>query len=365
MQSFASMSTANQERKKMIVSFIIPIYNAEAYLRRCLDSVVGQTYKDLEILLVDDGSPDESGKICDEYAEKDSRIRVFHKENGGTHTARNLGLAQATGDYVMFSDPDDWFDLDTVEQIVTLLEAEDLDVLRFNYVKEFHGESEKKKNTFLEERLYEGADCKGICRRTVGLVREELACMENFNFLSSVCFGAYRRSLIVQNGLVFDNIREIASFSDGLFNIKFLLHAERFRFMDRGFYHYRKTNAASATSNYRENFCARQQVMFEKMRDLIDGCGIADMEEAYRNRLAFSTMEMCNNALKKTARFGEKYREIKTILRTENLREACRKIHLSYLSFKWRVYYVFLKSRSVLGVYLITSVIRKKQQKGR
>ena len=76
------------------VSIIVPIYNTEKYLPRCIDSILGQTYKDFELLLIDDGSTDNSGKICDEYAEKDSRIRVFHKENGGVSSARNLGFDQ-------------------------------------------------------------------------------------------------------------------------------------------------------------------------------------------------------------------------------------------------------------------------------
>lgn len=347
----------------MKISVIVPVYNALPYLEECVQSVLQQTYPHIELLLVNDGSTDGSGALCDSLAATDSRVKVLHKENGGTHTARNLGLAHATGDYIMFSDPDDWFDLDTVEQAVALLEAEDLDVLRFNYVKEFNGESEKKKNTFLEERLYEGEDCKKICRRTVGLVREELAYMENFNFLASVCFGVYRRSLIEQNGLLFDNIREIATFSDGLFNIKFLLYANRFRFVDRGFYHYRKTNAASATVNYRENFCARQMIMFEKMRKLIDGCGIADIEEAYQNRLTFSTMEMSINALLRKDSFTEKYKELKSILKHPNLRKN-RTFSLQPLGMKWRVYYFFLKFGLVMPTYVMTAIVLSIKKRG-
>ena len=82
-----------------LISIIIPVYKVEAYLKECLDSVINQTYKDLEIILVDDGSPDNSGKMCDEYAQKDSRIKVIHKENGGLSSARNAGLDIATGEY--------------------------------------------------------------------------------------------------------------------------------------------------------------------------------------------------------------------------------------------------------------------------
>jgi len=89
------------------ISVVVPVYNVEKYLRECVDSVLAQTFKDFELILVDDGSPDDSGKICDEYAEKDSRVRVFHKTNGGVVDARFFGLKQARGDYVVFLDSDD------------------------------------------------------------------------------------------------------------------------------------------------------------------------------------------------------------------------------------------------------------------
>ena len=82
------------------ISVIVPVYKAEAYLHRCVDSLLAQTFTDFEVLLVDDGSPDRSGEICDEYARKDRRVRVFHKENGGVSSARNMGLDNARGEYV-------------------------------------------------------------------------------------------------------------------------------------------------------------------------------------------------------------------------------------------------------------------------
>ena len=90
------------------ISVIVPVYKAEAYLHRCVDSLLAQTFTDFEVLLVDDGSPDRSGEICDEYARKDRRVRVFHKENGGVSSARNMGLDNARGEYVCFVDSDDW-----------------------------------------------------------------------------------------------------------------------------------------------------------------------------------------------------------------------------------------------------------------
>lgn len=110
------------------ISVIVPVYKVEPYLRKCLDSIVNQTYANLEIILVDDGSPDNCGAICDEYAARDDRIIVIHQANGGLSAARNAALDMATGDYIGFVDSDDWIELDMFEYLLTHALAEDADI---------------------------------------------------------------------------------------------------------------------------------------------------------------------------------------------------------------------------------------------
>ena len=110
------------------VSVIIPVYNTAAYLPRCLASVLGQTYRDLEVILIDDGSTDSSATLCDDYAHKDARIRVIHQENGGLSAARNAGLDAACGDLIGFVDSDDWIELDMYAYLVDLLEHYESDI---------------------------------------------------------------------------------------------------------------------------------------------------------------------------------------------------------------------------------------------
>lgn len=109
-----------------LISVIVPIYNVEKYLERCVNSIINQTYQNLEIILVDDGSPDNCGKICDEYAKIDSRIKVIHKENEGQSKARNDGLDIASGKYITFVDSDDWLELDTYNWFVTAIKDNDI-----------------------------------------------------------------------------------------------------------------------------------------------------------------------------------------------------------------------------------------------
>ena len=107
------------------VSVIVPVYKVAAYLPRCVDSILAQTWRNLEIILVDDGSPDECGSICDVYAEKDPRIRVIHKENGGLSSARNAGLDTASGEYIGFVDSDDWIEPEMYARMLALMEKYD------------------------------------------------------------------------------------------------------------------------------------------------------------------------------------------------------------------------------------------------
>lgn len=115
---------------QQMLSIIVPVYKVEKYLRQCLDSIVNQTYENLEIILIDDGSPDNCGKICDEYAQRDNRIKVIHKENGGLSSARNIGTQIAKGEYITYVDSDDWLDKNMYSELISALEKYNLDMVR-------------------------------------------------------------------------------------------------------------------------------------------------------------------------------------------------------------------------------------------
>ena len=140
----------------MQLSIIVPVYNVENTLSRCLDSILRQTFKDYELLLIDDGSTDKSGLICDEYADKDKRIRVFHKINGGASSARNVGLDNAQGKYIGFVDSDDWVVADMYEYLIARLESTKSDVVRAKRI-------ETNGNIYfvqgkITEKVFEGED---------------------------------------------------------------------------------------------------------------------------------------------------------------------------------------------------------------
>lgn len=138
-----------------VISIIIPAYNVEKYVKKCIDSVINQTYKKLDIIIVNDGSTDNTGNILDDYAIKDNRIRIIHKENGGLPNARNRGLKYVKGDYVMFLDSDDWLEPSCCELIIKEIQNENADLVFFEYYKEFKNKSVRMQTYPHEKLLYE------------------------------------------------------------------------------------------------------------------------------------------------------------------------------------------------------------------
>ena len=328
-------------------------------LEKCVDSCINQTYENIEIILVDDGSTDSSGAICDQLQKTDARIFVIHKPNGRTASARNMGVRMASGEYVLFIDPDDWFELRTVEVLVERIQHTNADLLRFNYIREYGTYSQKNENLLLKNELYEGEKYNEFIRRNLGLIGEELKHIESFNFFASVCFGCYRKNIIIENNIQFTDIKEIGSFSDGLFNLEYLLKSTRFVYVDEYLYHYRKNNSGSYTNRYKKDFFEKSLLLFQKIQEIVYlKENDLTFEEAYFNRVAYSTLELNLNAMKnREVGFRERYKEIKNILQCELCKAACKRFSLRYLPLKWKAYYLFVKMRWTFGVYIVTKAI--------
>lgn len=155
----------------MKISIIVPCYKVEDFLPKCVESLMAQSHKDIEIILVDDGSPDDTGKLCDEYAKKDSRIKVVHKQNGGLVSARNAGYDVATGDWIMYVDGDDWLDADCCQIMLdAIADNLDVDIVFWKCIQELGEHSIKGKWEWPcqeAQKLYCGDECKELARNTL------------------------------------------------------------------------------------------------------------------------------------------------------------------------------------------------------
>lgn len=203
-----------------LISIIIPVYNVEQYLSRCLDSVINQTYKNLEIICIDDGSTDNSGKICDEYFLKDTRIKVIHKQNGGVSSARNAGLDIAKGDYIGFVDADDWINIDHFEYLLKLCIKHNVLLATNEYINEKHKILFNNKDILYKTEEY----------------------LLSSNFTPAVFCKLFSKNII-------KNIRFIEDISmgeDGLFCTQSLSNVSFIIYACYATYHY-ETNSESAT----------------------------------------------------------------------------------------------------------------------
>ena len=142
-------------KKDPKISVIVPVYKVKQYLEKCVNSITNQTYKNLEIILIDDGSPDGSPALCDKLSKTDNRIKVIHKENGGVSSARNTGLANATGDYIAFVDSDDWIELETFEECYKKAKKEKSDIVQFDLNK-VKGWKYEKNNQVVRSNIWCG-----------------------------------------------------------------------------------------------------------------------------------------------------------------------------------------------------------------
>lgn len=209
-------------------SFVIPVYNCRPYLEECVESILKQTVSDLEILLVDDGSADGSGELCDKLAERDERIRVFHKKNGGAGSARNLGIENCEGRYLLFVDGDDTIEKDCLESVEPILDEEAcLPVfgMRFDYWKDDKIVRHKTQSVAFPDS------------HTVSEVAKEFYSFFEDNVLSSACNKVFPAGLLRENGLRFTESMPL--YEDLTFVLNCLPHFERIYVIDKGLYHYR------------------------------------------------------------------------------------------------------------------------------
>lgn len=211
--------------QRTLVSVIVPVYKVEKYLDKCVESIVEQTYKNLEIILVDDGSPDNCPSMCDDWAARDSRIKVIHKANGGLSSARNAGLGIFGGEFVMFVDSDDWIERDAVQSLISL--GDDVDIIMCGFSIENESGEVSYENSGKKE--IKGSDILG--EFVLDNIRPE------------VCAKLYRSSLF--SGERFDESIRYAEDLD--MNYRLMKKASKFISTDEGFYHYVR-RAGSITS---------------------------------------------------------------------------------------------------------------------
>lgn len=249
------------------ISIIMPVYNVEKYVGKAIESILAQTFTEYEFLIVDDGTPDRSGDICDEYAKKDSRIRVIHKENGGAPSARNTAIEIAKGKYVYFLDSDDWAEPDMLAEMYELAEKNNsqLVVCGF-YIDTYYGDRNLSEKICVDDKVY--TDAKTF--------REESYRYFDRNMLYTPWNKLYRMDMIRKYDLRFPQ----TLWDDFPFNLSYLFHVERVTITTKAYYHFIRAREDSETSAYRADMYEKREEEQGWMESLYKEWGV-DNEETW------------------------------------------------------------------------------------
>lgn len=231
----------------MTISIIVPVYNIEKYIHRCVDSLLAQTYKDLEILLIDDGSSDNSGMICDQYAQADQRVKVVHQANGGVSRARQSGLDAATGSFIIHADPDDWVEATMCEKLIVKANEENADMVFCDY--------------WLESAYPEVVSQKPNSFNSRDILRQ---------IVSHQLHGAgwnklIRKDVITKYGCCFTPA-DIYFCEDILFHARLLINDIKVSYLPEALYHYNISNNNSLTNTFSERKIVSWMKVIEELK---------------------------------------------------------------------------------------------------
>lgn len=343
-----------------LISIIVPVYNAEKYLEQCLDSLIHQTYPNIEIIVVNDGSTDNSSKIIEYYREKDKRIYVINQKNKGLSQARNEGVKIANGAFIMFVDSDDWINLETCNHLIQILyKNKNIDLIFWSYIKEYQNKITEEKYILSDSSNLQKISYKKLRLRLFGLTGSELKDPSNSNTLVTAWGKLYRTSYIKDNMLQFVDTNLIGT-EDLLFNIQYFKYISEFYYLNKSLYHYRKENTSSLTNNFKPDLFKQWQLLHEMIENIIVTENLENIyKTALNNRKALSIIGLGLNILSSDYSVKRKINEIKMILSTPDYIRAYSQLTFKFFPLHWKVFFLFAKYQFAFGVFLLLKVIQK------
>lgn len=332
------------------VSIIVPVYRVpEKYLRACIESCRRQTLQELEIILVDDGSPDQCGNICDEYAAEDSRIRVIHKENGGLSAARNTGFLAASGDWIMFVDGDDWIDPDMCACMYETACREDVQMVMCGITKEY-GHTSEVYHFYIEEKTYRGEACRWL--------QQQLLVFEGN--IGDAYSKLINRKYLEDHHLLHDE--QLRQGLEGLeFNLRVFETLQGAVFLNRPFYHYIYNEKSISASHDERN----HQYVLDCMETIRDFIETSRNREAllpwFDNRLLYVIITTAISGYfspSNTEPYREKKRKFAHYLQNPMIVSALRTENLSGLSRQRRIVLFLIRHRMYAALNILGNLRR-------
>ena len=336
--------------KHFKVSVIVTVYNLEKYLKRCVDSLMGQNFENMEILLIDDGSTDQSGSICEEYARKDTRIRVIHKENGGLISAWTKGVKVSTGDYLCFVDGDDWIDQNMISEMALELSGNAKEIISSDYVIE----REEGNSSPMYQRLEPGEYDRESLEKTVF---PDLLGNENRTVFFSRCMKLISRDLIVKNMKYCD--ASIRMGEDVTIILPALLDCERLVVMDHKTYYHYFYGSDSMVHKYDSGLYVNIQNLRQIIQSILADKLPKEQLVAMQKQADKEYLLLLFLALKNVARGNPLgyYRNIRNICTGAESRKLAREVKLQVREKANRLLYLVLKHPNYLTIRLLRAAM--------
>ena len=317
--------------------------------------------KDIEIIVVNDGSPDNAGKICDEIAAIDSRIRMFHQENQGGCVAMENGVKYSTGEYIMFLDGDDWLNFETCEIAYAAAIKEQAEIVFWTYYKEFPNRQEAASTIFKADKIFVNDDLAWLKRRFVGLLGEELRYPTTTDAFSSGWGKLYKRDLLEKEPEAIIDKNGQHNF-DTLINIRLFHQATKVVYLHRFFNHYRQDNPSSTTKSHQLSLFKKYRTLFDNISTFMQEKGLSgDYKIALQNRIALSVI---NNALSLANHYNNnsekiKIRHLQNILETKTYQIALDDLNMKFLGLHWKLFFQLCRWRQAYFVYFLAKIMIK------
>lgn len=329
------------------VSVVVPVYNVELYLNKCIESIVNQSYKNLEIILVDDGSPDKCPSMCDDWAKKDKRIKVIHKKNAGLGNARNTGIENATGEYICFVDSDDIIDKNTIEACCNKLFDFDYDIIHYGFKKmDLDGNIFKYQPTTSLKDKYVGIDeVKKILPLLVIGMPKEYAINVNL----SACMCLINMNLIKKAKWKFVSERDIIS-EDVYSLLKLYKNIQSGYILKDTFYSYR-LNPKSLTTTYRKDRFEKVKILHKELIGLFPDDG--SMIERFDYLFLSYTISCLKSIVGSDMPYFYKLKEINKIVNDKLIKKYIN-IYIKKESITRKIYFTFVKFKFLNSVYFLS-----------
>lgn len=336
----------------MKFSIVIPVYKSEKYLSGCIESIVNQTYKDLEIILVDDGSPDNCPVICDEWAEKDERIKVIHKKNEGSVAARKTGFGAATGEYVGFVDCDDWIDKDMYHKVYDSIHKYNSDCVITQFFFAFNDRNVKS-DYLLDKEFYSRDDIE----KSVFPYMVFKGQYYRFGIFPNCWSKVFKREIVEKH--IYDVDNKIRMGDDAAFVYPCLMECSSISFVDEALYYYRQ-NPESMTATYDTMLPETYYLPYKAVLDNSNDLGVDLSEQLPYYLLYMVNFTVRNEMLKPNSQTVKSTKKVlKEIISNSFVIDSAKKINLKILPVHTKMLAISLKLKSVTLLNLYLSLLRR------